>query len=592
MPRTHPLVLATPVLALALLLPLASPAHAAQSDDWVARSNENAQLLLEVFAEFSPEGAGRIGVDGLDQEVRQLPLDLDDRVVAAVGTVRGELAARLEKETDPQVRLDLEILIDACDDSIRETELEHRLELPYFDLHQVVFQGIRGLLDDQIPEERRAAAVVRLKKYAGLAEGYTPIAAQAEATVRARLDEPELLAPFRDDLEKDLANAPRFVGGLGELFERYQLDGWQEPLAALTAQLDGWESFVRGEVVPRAREDFRLPEELYALALDDSGIDMPVEELTSRAKTSFREIQNEMQVLASLVAAERGLPSSDYRDVLAELKKDQLVGDAILPHYQQRIRDLEERIRTSGMLTLPERPMQIRLASEAESAATPAPNMRPPRMIGNTGERGEFVLPLRIPSADGSEEIGFDDFTFAAASWTLTAHEGRPGHELQFSSMIETGVSTARMLFALNSTNVEGWALYAETEMKPTFPLDGQLVGLQHRLLRAARAFLDPGLQLGQITREEAYRVLQHDVVLSEAMAQQEVERYTFRSPGQAPSYFCGYQRLMELRTDVELAQGDAFDKKAFHDFVLAQGALPPKLLRKAVMERFVGAAD
>ena len=35
----------------------------------------------------------------------------------------------------------------------------------------------------------------------------------------------------------------------------------------------------------------------------------------------------------------------------------------------------------------------------------------------------------------------------------------------------------------------------------------------------------------------------------------QEVERYTFWAPGQAPSYFVGYRRLMELRTDVERAQ-------------------------------------
>lgn len=48
------------------------------------------------------------------------------------------------------------------------------------------------------------------------------------------------------------------------------------------------------------------------------------------------------------------------------------------------------------------------------------------------------------------------------------------------------------MLFAFNSVNVEGWGLYAEAEMKPFEPLDGQLIALQHRLLRAARAFLDP----------------------------------------------------------------------------------------------------
>jgi len=107
---------------------------------------------------------------------------------------------------------------------------------------------------------------------------------------------------------------------------------------------------------------------------------------------------------------------------------------------------------------------------------------------------GEFVLPLRVPTVgkDGTSEVkGFDDFTFDAASWTLTVHEGRPGHELQFAAIIEKGVSTARALFAANSVNIEGWALYAEAETKPYEPLDGQLIALQHRLLRATRAFLE-----------------------------------------------------------------------------------------------------
>jgi uncharacterized protein (DUF885 family) len=77
-------------------------------------------------------------------------------------------------------------------------------------------------------------------------------------------------------------------------------------------------------------------------------------------------------------------------------------------------------------------------------------------------------------------------------------------------------------------------------------------------------------------------------VVLSEAMANQEVERYTFRAPGQATSYFYGYTRLLELRGDVEKALGKKFNQQKFHDFILSQGMLPPDLLRKAAFSEFV----
>ncbi|MGH8032387.1 MAG: DUF885 family protein, partial [Luteimonas sp.] len=202
-----------------------------------------------------------------------------------------------------------------------------------------------------------------------------------------------------------------------------------------------------------------------------------------------------------------------------------------------------------------------------------------------------FVLPLVNPAAAARGEA-YDDFTNEALAWTLTAHEGRPGHELQFSAMVETGVSLARTLFAFNSVNVEGWALYAEAEMVPYEPLDGQLIALQFRLLRAARAILDPMLNLGLIDRERAGEVLQNDVGVSAAMAKQELDRYTFNAPGQACSYFYGYSRILQLRMETELAQGKAFDRMQFNNFLLDQGLLPPDQLAKAVQERFVGVPE
>ena len=44
------------------------------------------------------------------------------------------------------------------------------------------------------------------------------------------------------------------------------------------------------------------------------------------------------------------------------------------------------------------------------------------------------------------------------------------------------------------------------------------------------------------------------------------------------------------LSKDTEAALGPKFDQKRFHDFLLAQGLLPPDLMRKAVMEDFVPA--
>ena len=558
------------------------------SPEWVKRSNDNAVILLRVLARFSPEAASRFGVEGLDKDVTVLPLDVNAQSIAATNAAIVQLQAKLATEKDPAVRQDLQILIGSAQLNNEGTRLGEKYQLPYFDIPQTFFQGLRGLLDDRVAAERRPAALVRLRKYAGLEPGTTPLTRQAMAFTRAHLGDKKLIGPFKDNLEKDMANSARYMAGIEPLLQKYQIAGYEAPLAELKKQVDEYEAFLRTEVMPRTTTDFRLPEELYRYSLKQFGNEMPVEELISRAKTSFREIQNEMNTIAPLVAKEKGFASTDYRDVIRELKKQQFAGDAILPRYEARMKEIERIIVANHIVTLPVRQTKFRLASEAETAATPAPHLDPPRLIGNTGEQAAFVLPLRIPSDTGKGEIGFDDFTFDAASWTLSAHEARPGHELQFASILEKGVSEARVLFAFNSVNVEGWGLYAEAELKPYEPLDGQLIALQHRLLRAARAFIDPSLQLGRMTRDEAYRVLEDQVVLSHAMANQEVERYTFRAPGQAPSYFVGYSRLMELRTDAERILGKNFDRQSFHDFILAQGLVPPPLLREAVMSQYV----
>ena len=172
--------------------------------------------------------------------------------------------------------------------------------------------------------------------------------------------------------------------------------------------------------------------------------------------------------------------------------------------------------------------------------------------------------------------------------WSLLAHEARPGHEMQFTTMLRGGVSTARALFAFNSANVEGWALYAESIMKPHMPLDGQLASLQYRLLRAARIWLDPAINLGLVTPAEAKRVLMEEVVEDDLNAQTEIDRYTFRSPAQATAYYYGYTQLQALRAETELQLKDQFDAAAFHDFILNQGLLPPEVLKKAVHDDFV----
>jgi hypothetical protein len=565
-----------------------TPGKSSAAAEWIARSNAIAEVLLDVQARFLPEHASRHGVERVDDQIRDLNPGHEERYRAALRDAIATLETRGGGETDARVRRDVAILVKAARLYVKDSELREANEVPYYNPTEMIFSSMQGLLDEQVPAARRQRALVRLRRYAGL-EGGAPIVELAKAETRERLRRPGLAAPNRLAVEKHLANNSHIRNGIGDLLRKYQIAGHEEPYKALVAQLSEYDAFVKSEVLPKARTDFRLPPPIYALNLERFGVDIPQAELIERAHRAFTEIQKEMADIAQQLAAERKWPSADYRDVIRELKKEQLAGDAILPHYKQRLAEIEAIIRREKLVTLPERPARIRLGTPAENAQQPAPHMVPPRLIGNTGEQGEFVLPLSVPAPEGSQEAAqkIDDFTFAAASWTLTAHEARPGHEMQFASLVERGVSTARAIYAFNSTNVEGWGLYSEYITLPFMPLEGKLISLQLRLQRAVRAFIDPELQAGKWTFDSAQAYLQKEVGLSTAFAKSEVERYTFRAPGQATSYFYGYTRLLELRKEMEQKLQSRFDAQRFHDFILAQGLLPPDLLREAALNEF-----
>ncbi len=561
----------------------------ATDKSWIAVSNGYANMLIDVVFKHHPEAGTQQGLSQYDTKISQPTLADEDQERKENEAVLSKLKAAAAEKQQQDVAEDLQIMIRRANLNFKRQDFQRANEVPFYNASQAVFGGLQVLLDEQTPADRRPAAVVRIREYAGLEPGYIALTEILKQRITEQMAKPGVIYPAKVEIETEMARNSNYLEGIAALMQKYKLTGWEEPFAKLKTQLTDYDAWVRATVLPKARNDFRLPPQHYALDMEAYGIDLPPEQLAAMAHQAFTEIQGEMKPLAARIAKRRNLPSLDYRVVIRDLKKEQLVGDAILPFYQDRLKQIEKIIVEQQIVSLPDRPARIRIATAAETAQQPAPHMVPPPFIHNTGQKGEFVLPLNIPAGPGQISTEkYDDFTYDAAAWTLTAHEARPGHELQFDSMLEHGVSLARVRYAFNSTNVEGWGLYSEYLIKPYMPEEGKLISLDLRLQRAARAFLDPELQAGKITPADAFHVLEDDVVLSHAFAEEEVERFTYRAPGQANSYFYGYTKLISLREETEKALGPKFNQKKFHDFILAQGLLPPDMMRKAVMEVFV----
>ncbi|AZG73253.1 DUF885 domain-containing protein [Shewanella livingstonensis] len=568
------------ILPLLMLMPIT-----ASASSWVDISNQYTNKQIQITSQFQPEMASSIGIIEADNLCSSITKAQQDKYIQTLNNSKKTLLKALETETLLPVRQDLNIIIDNIDQSIASGKLDDKYMLPWVDVPLIIFSGVSALLDEQMPDSRKQAAMTRLACYVGN-EGQVALTEQAKTLFETALSNKSLLGPTKEEVEQALARTDTLLQGLQQLFDSNKFTKANDNMLLLTQQIEDYRQWAEKTVIPNTRDDFRLPAEIYALNLKTVGIDIAPELLIERAKASYMITKANMQALAPLVAAKFDMPSSDYRDVIRALKKQSLSNDKIENHYREINTKLEAIITEKAVVDLPKRNMIMRLASDAEAAGSPAPHMLPPPFIGNTGEQGQFVLTTGNPALSG--DSAYDDFNFDAVAYTLSAHEGRPGHELQFAVMLEQGVSLARVYYAFNSVNVEGWALYAEAEMLPYLPIEGQLIALQHRLLRNARAMLDPMLNLGLTTKEQAYNLLSNDVVFSKAAVKQEVDRYTMRMPGQAGSYFYGLSRLLEIRADVELALGDKFDRLAFNNFVLEQGLIPPKLMAEAVKQHFL----
>ncbi len=557
---------------------------------WVLRSNQFTQMLLDVQLKHSPESASAQGMASYDPSITD-PSRADEIAQhKELADVLDKLNKIEAKEKDRNVREDLEILQQAFNLQFSRDDYHLGHTVQFLDASRAVYVGLHTLLDDKVAADRRPAAVVRLRKYAGVEPGFKPFSDLLKQRMTEQMAKPAVVYPSTAQLEDQLASDKGYIDSIGSLFVKYKLTGWKEPFAKLQQELADYDTWVRTTVMPKARSASRMTSQEYALNLQSYGVDLPPDQLAAQAHAAFTAIQAEMAPLAVAVAKQHAWPLTDYRDVVRELKKKQIDGDAILPFYKARLKEIDDIIVAKNLVTLPDRPVDFRLATATESARTPFPYIVPPPFVNNTGQRGVLVLPMDPAASASGTPSAYDDFTCEASAWPTIAHEAHPGSDLEFDSFLHDGMSDARMLYAYNTANIDSWGLYSEGLMQPYEPVDSQLITLQRRLLHAAQAFLDPELHSGKITTKDATKLLENDVVLSPAYTGEELDRFINRSPGQATSYFYGYTKLHQLRKDTEAALGTKFDAKRFHDFILAQGLLPPDLMRKAVMEDFVPA--
>jgi uncharacterized protein (DUF885 family) len=168
---------------------------------------------------------------------------------------------------------------------------------------------------------------------------------------------------------------------------------------------------------------------------------------------------------------------------------------------------------------------------------------------------------------------------------SLFAHEGVPGHHLQYSLVEELGELPQWRKWDVYPVFSEGWGLYAESlgyELGLYKDPYSKFGALNNEIWRAMRLVLDTGIHAKGWTRQQAIDYCRANSAKTEREIENEIDRYIV-SPGQVPCYKIGELKIRELRRYAEKALGAKFDVRAFHDEILGVGQLPLDVLEKRV---------
>lgn len=171
----------------------------------------------------------------------------------------------------------------------------------------------------------------------------------------------------------------------------------------------------------------------------------------------------------------------------------------------------------------------------------------------------------------------------------LTLHECAPGHSMQAALAEERESGPEFRRYTYFSGYGEGWGLYTEylgIEMgiyRTPYENFGRMT---YEMWRAARLVIDTGLHHYGWSRQQAIDYLSSNTALSDHEVETEIDRY-ISWPGQALAYKLGELTIRRLRGEAEEALGENFDRRTFHDAILALGSVPLSTL-ESEMRRWI----
>ena len=419
------------------------------------------------------------------------------------------------------------------------------------------------------PIEQRAADVV-----ARLGEVPRYLAqARAQLTVNV----PEFRAAAKDDGEGVLEYFTQLSTAFARTSSAAKLD---QALSPARQAVKEYLAFVDGELAKKPAASFRYGKRLYDLRFGPYlQTDRSPADVLAAARRRMDEVKQQMARLS-----QRIIGKPDIRAALDAVATDHPAPEQLFSTVRADLMQATAFVRDHKLMTLPqhdnlqviETPPFLR-SQLGVAAFDGAPPLQP--------SLGAFFYVTPFPADWPREKI--DSKLREYNRWMLdilTIHEAMPGHYVQLEAANRVQPKVRRLLRWILGAGayVEGWAEYAQDLMvEQGFEHNDPRLALTNakmELRALANTILDVELQSGQLTDEQAMKLMTQDAFQERSEAELKLRRAKL-SVTQLCSYFVGLEAWRALRREAQAKPG--FDLRAFHDRALGEGAVTLPTLKK-----------
>jgi hypothetical protein len=553
---------------LLLLLSLAASAAPANRDAPFAALAD--RYFDQVYFPANPSNATSDGLHQYDARLEDFSRAAIDRQIAGLRRFEREIAAFSAAGLSPLAAGDRDLLLS----HIRGTLLTLETLRPW-ENNPDLYSSTASSAVFTIMSRKFAPPADRLRSVVARERLIPPLFDAARANLRnpPRIYTEialEQLPGIRSFFEKDVPAA--FPGALTPEF--------QEANRRVLDALDSYAAFLRRDLLPRSRGDFRIGAANYRRKLlYDEMVDTPLDRLLDAGYADLRRNQAEFHRVAALIDPKRA-----PRDVLATLERDHPAPDRLLQAFRDVLGGLRSFIEDHRIVTIPSPvPPTLQETPPFMRALTFA-SMDTPGAFEKVAREAFFNVTLP-ESGWSAERIAGHMAAFNRGTIVSTAiHEAYPGHYTQF-LFLQQAPSRVRKILGCSS-NAEGWAHYAEQMMLDEGYAAGdrmlRLGQLQDALLRDARYIVGISMHTGKMTYPQAIDFFVNEGFQTRANAEREARRGT--SDPTYLVYTLGKLEILRLRDDCRRRQGAAFNLRDFHDAFLRQGFPPLRLVRQALI--------